>query len=115
MLEILLLVYLGKQLGQTLRAKGRSAGWFQVLLVVLWIGGELAGAVTVMLLTADGSGEVNAAAYVGALVGAACGAAVVFIIARSLPPVEHMRTGAFPVIPVTPSGPYSPPPPPPPL
>ncbi len=110
MLEILFLVYLGKQLGKMLRAKGRSAGWFQVLLVVLWVGGELAGAITVMMLTPGGSGELDAAAYVGALFGAACGAAVVFINDRSLAPVDQVRTGAFPVIQ---RGQYSPLPPPP--
>ena len=94
MLEILLLIYLGKRIGTMLRAKGRSAGWMQALLVVCWFGGEVAGAVTMILLfgVSDGS------AYLGALIGAACGAAVVFIIANSMAPAEPPQIRAFPVI-----------------
>ena len=94
MLEILLLVYLGKRLGAMLRAKGRSAGWMQALLVVCWFGGEIAGAITMILLF----GVSDGAAYLGALFGAACGAAVVFIIANLMAPAESLQIRAFPVI-----------------
>ena len=86
MLEILLLIYLCRELGKILRAKGRSAGWFQFLLVILWFGGELFGAVAAAIIGFD-SGP---AMYLGALLGAAGGAVLGFVIAKSIAsaPVE---------------------------
>ena len=98
MLEILLLVYLCRQLGQTLRAKGRSAAWYQFLLVVLWFGGELFGGVVALILGIDGIGM-----YLGALLGAAGGAAIGFVIAHSLPPVPAQGPPGFAVMPVPPA------------
>ena len=73
MLEILLLIYLCKKLGDMIRAKGRSAGWYQFLLVFAWFVGEFMGAVLgVMLAGLDG-----APLYLGALFGAAAGAPAV--------------------------------------
>jgi len=79
MLEILLVVYLCKQLGKMLRAKGRSATGFQVLLVIAWIVGELGGGIVGVALTNSPGGM-----YLFALMGAAAGAATCFIIGRNL-------------------------------
>ena len=98
MLEILFLVYLCRQLGQTLRAKGRSAGWYQFLLVVLWFGGELFGGIVSLLLGIDGLGM-----YLGALLGAAGGAAIAFVIAHSLGAVSPSGPPGFAVMPVPPT------------
>ena len=94
MLEILLLVYLCKQVGKILRDKGRSAGWFQFLMVVLWLGGEFVGA---MVAVALGVGEAGGV-YLGALLGAAGGAVLGFVIAKSVAPASAKQPPAFEVI-----------------
>ena len=83
MLEIIALIFLVRHIGEVVRSKGRKPGWFQVLTVVLWIGGELVGGViggSVGALTDTGM----ALAYVCALLGAAAGAGISILIARSL-------------------------------
>ena len=94
MLEILLLVYLCKELGKILRAKGRSAGWFQFLLVVLWFGGEVFGAVVAVILGIDGGGAI----YLAALLGAAGGAVLGFVIAKSVAPAAPAGPMGFEVV-----------------
>ncbi len=83
MLEIIILIFLARKVGEIVRSKGRPAGWFQFLAVVLWIGGELIGGLIggiVGALTDTGM----ALAYVCALLGAAVGAGISILIARSL-------------------------------
>ncbi len=83
MLEIVILFFLARSVGEIVRSKGRQAGWYQVLAVVLWIGGELTGGVIggiVGALTDTGM----ALAYVFALLGAAVGAGISLLVARSL-------------------------------
>lgn len=83
MLEIIALVLLTRKIGQILEAKGRKSGWFKVLTVVLWFGGEIAGAIVVAVATGGAEG---AQVYVGALVGAVLGAVLAFVIASSAAP-----------------------------
>lgn len=94
MLEVLLLIYLCKELGKILRAKGRSAGWFQFLLVILWFGGELFGAVAAAIIGFDS----GAAIYLGALLGAAGGAVLGFVIAKSVAPARPDGLPGFDVV-----------------
>jgi Na+-transporting methylmalonyl-CoA/oxaloacetate decarboxylase beta subunit len=83
MLEIIILIFLTRHVGGIVRSKGRTAGWFQVLTVVLWIGGELTGAVIGAIVGAlTDSGRLLA--YLFALLGAAAGAGISILIARSL-------------------------------
>ena len=107
MREILLLIFLCRRLGQMLRAKGRTAGWFQALLVVCWFGGELVGGVAMLVLFgASPGGGIDASAYFGALLGAAGGAVIVFVLANTLAPLHappEPRFNAFPVMPPGPS------------
>ena len=102
MLEVLFLVYLCKQLGGKLRAKGRSAGWFQFLLVVAWLAGEVMGGIVAAGVLDDGSGQFHPGAYLGALLGAACGATAVFLYVRSLPAEGPQAPRGFPVAGVMP-------------
>jgi hypothetical protein len=98
MLEILLLIYLCKHVGRKLRDKGRSPGMYQFLLVALWFGGEIFGAiVAVAVLGLEGAGG-----YLGALVGAPGGATIAFVIANSLPPAAPAGPPGFAVVPVPP-------------
>lgn len=82
MLEIILLIFLCKKIGAIIREKGRSPVAFQVLTVFLWFGGEIAGAVVGIIVS--GNEEPGPAAYIFALVGAAVGATIAFLIASNL-------------------------------
>ena len=94
MLEIILVVYMCKMIGKTVRPLGRSAGGYQALLVLLWIVGEFGGAVVGSLLLGSGGGL-----YVCALIGAAAGATVTFLIVKNLTSLHAPRpTGGFPVV-----------------
>jgi hypothetical protein len=92
MCEIILLIVLGKQLGTIVRNKGHKAGWYQVLLVVLWFVGEFLGAFAAAIATGAMArdGEPNMVfVYLSALFGAATGAVIAFAIAKSLTPVHE--------------------------
>jgi hypothetical protein len=80
MIEILLIRALVKAIGRLLRDKGRSPGLFQFLAVVLWIGGEVTGGVVGVVL------ELGNGAYVLALLGAASGAGLSWVIAKAAKP-----------------------------
>ncbi len=82
MIEIFLMVQLSKAIRKMMVAKGRSPGGYQFLAVALWIGGEITGAV-IAASSARSQGDI----YVGALLGAACGAALAFVIASSVRPL----------------------------
>ena len=85
-----------KSIGRIVREKGRSATPFQFMLVALWILGELMGAAVGMIVL-GGGGMV----YVFALLGAAAGAIVTFVIAKNLQSLDPTGgTRGFPV------GPY---------
>lgn len=85
MLEILLLIFFwrseAKRIGAIAESRGREGGPYKVLLVALWIGGEIAGAV-MGATTVRGSDQ--ASVYILALLGAAVGAGIAFAIASNL-------------------------------
>jgi hypothetical protein len=86
MLEIILLIFLTRHVGEIVKSKGRKTGWYKFLTVALWIGGELTGAVIGGVVGAlTNSGIVFA--YVFALVGAGLGAGASILIARSVSPM----------------------------
>jgi hypothetical protein len=89
MLEIIILFKLCRRIGEIAEQKGRKGGWYKLMLVVFWIGGELflgiAGEITLVVI--NGGREPNVgAAYLLALLGAVVGAYVAFTIAKSVPP-----------------------------
>lgn len=87
MLEILLLIALTKKVGGVLEAKGRKGGWFKVLTVLLWFGGEILGGILGGVV-GELSGYGLAVAYPLALLGAAAGALAAYGTARAAHPVE---------------------------
>jgi hypothetical protein len=89
MLEILLIWFLARKIGSLVNDKGYSALPFQVMFVLLWIGGELFGAVAGAVLS---QGRSFGPAYLLALVGAAGGAGVAFIIAAAMPAQGRRRS-----------------------
>lgn len=78
MLEIFLLIFIGKQLSKMAKAKGHSGAW-AALGVLGWFGGEIIGFLMGAAMGLD------LGAYLTALVGAAMGAAIGFIVVSSLP------------------------------
>jgi hypothetical protein len=98
MLEIILLITLTRRIGYILEQKGRKTGWYKLLTVLLWFGGEIVGAIIGAGIAEVGELS-NALIYLIALMGAAAGAGLAFIIAKSVQPMPE----------------YLPPPPPPPV
>jgi uncharacterized membrane protein YeaQ/YmgE (transglycosylase-associated protein family) len=78
MLEILFLIKFCKSLAATAREKNRPGGW-GALGAVMWIGGEIAGAMVGASSHADGMGL-----YGYALVGAIIGAVIAYVIVKNL-------------------------------
>jgi hypothetical protein len=94
MLEIILVVWLSKKIAATMKDKGRSPAGYVVLFVLLWFGGEIAGAVVGMVITAMHNPraldlDFNIGVYMFALIGAACGAGIAFLIVHTVPPLEQ--------------------------
>jgi hypothetical protein len=81
MLEIWLLIRLCKRIGEIVRGKGRMAGGYQALTVLLWIGGEITGFVFGF------SADLGNGAYATGLLGAAGGALTAYLIASSVKPL----------------------------
>jgi hypothetical protein len=87
MLEILLIIMLAKKIGAIVADKGYSRFPFQLMLVALWVGGEIVGGVIGYVVAAASSGrgdEPTFFVYLFALGGAAAGAIISFVIANSL-------------------------------
>ena len=85
MLEIILLIFLTRRIGEIVEAKGRKGGLYKLMTVVLWIGCEVLGAVIGGIVVGL-SGSSELIIYLFALIGAAAGAAISFIIAKSVTP-----------------------------
>jgi len=108
MLEILLLIWLGRKIAAMAREKGRGPTGYVFMLVGLWVGGEICGMIVGSMLSPGRPGDFNGMAYIFALIGAAAGATATFLIVRSLSPLGAM-SGArgFPMS--APGMPYQPP------
>jgi hypothetical protein len=87
-LEILILIGLGKNIASKANAKGRSGTAFVFMLLGLWFGGEIFGAILGVILAMGmdpHAAEPNFfIIWVCALVGAAIGAVIAFAIVNSL-------------------------------
>jgi hypothetical protein len=90
MLEIVVLLVLSGIIGNMARRRGRSPSLFGFLLIACWFSGEVAGAVLGYILSAGTvTGKPNLLLVYGlALCGAAAGAGLAFLIARSLGPLD---------------------------
>ncbi len=89
MLEIFALIFLTRRVGEIVSAKGRKAGWYKLMTVLLWFGCEVGGAILGGIIVGL-SGASEGFIYLLALIGAAVGAGAAFLIAKSVPPVEAM-------------------------
>lgn len=79
MLEILFLIWFCKRLAEMARGKERSGGW-GALGAILWVGGEIGGAIIGAKSGSDGMGL-----YGYALIGAVVGAIAAYVIVAALP------------------------------
>jgi hypothetical protein len=87
MLEILLLIVFCKKIGSIVAEKGYSKFPFQLMLVALWFGGEIAGLVIGFVASGASLGRAGGpdlSVYVFGLGGAAVGAIIAFVIASNL-------------------------------
>lgn len=87
-IEIIVLVLLWQSLGNKVRAKGRTAIGYQVLLLALWFGGYCCGGILSMVFAGrvfkiQGCFPVGLF-YLNALIGASLGAIIAFVIVYSL-------------------------------
>jgi predicted lipid-binding transport protein (Tim44 family) len=103
MLEILFIVFLCKKLAAMARNKGRTAAGYCTLLVLAWVGGEMAGIIGGMIAFPTQGGGFNGAAYLCALIGAGVGVTLVFVLVNALSSKLPQRagyaaTGGFPVV-----------------
>jgi hypothetical protein len=78
MLEIILIIFLSKKIGQIAEEKKQSKALFKFMFVVLWILGEFIGAIIGLNLTK------GLTVYLFALIGAALGAIISFAIVNNL-------------------------------
>ena len=90
MLEIILLIVLTRRIGEIVEAKGRRGGWYKLLTVVLWIGCEIIGGIIGGIVAAT-TGSGNLFIYLSALLGAAVGAGLSFVVAKSVTPLAYDR------------------------
>lgn len=88
MLEIVLLILLVRKVGRVVEAKGRPSLGFKAMTVVLWVCGELTGA-AIGVAAARGTSDGQCAIFAFALVGAAFGAAVSYVIAVNAGPATQ--------------------------
>lgn len=87
MLEILAVYVMAKKIAEMANEKGRSGIPYVLMLIGLWIGGEIGGAVLGVILT-QGKEENILMVYGLALGGAICGAVISFAIVGLLPPAN---------------------------
>ena len=85
MLEIVILYFLCKKIGQVASSKGYPKIGFQIMTILLWFGAEFAtGVVFGLLSDPNAPFEPGIGLYIAALVAAACSAGVSFGIVSAL-------------------------------
>ncbi len=95
MIEILILFQLGPMIAARARRQGRSGFQYVLLLLGLWFGGEIGGAVLGMVvsLLLDPMNEPNLLLiYVGSLAGASGGAVMAFRMVNAKPPIQWITS-----------------------
>ena len=92
MLEVLLLLALGRKIAAMARARGRSPAPWVILLIVFWVGGEVTGGILAAIVSMQenpNQGDPPLLLVMGVgLATAAVGAVLAFTIVSLLPSVE---------------------------
>jgi hypothetical protein len=94
MLEILAIIYLCRKNGSIAEKKGHPSGRYKALTALLWIGGEIGGAILALIMT-SGNDDLGGLVYLFALVGAVVGAGLSRWMVNRLPSVPALQTGVF--------------------
>jgi uncharacterized membrane protein YebE (DUF533 family) len=94
MLEIFILWQLTKTIGKIIEGKGQKSGGYKVLTVILWFGGEIAGAILGTMITGT-SADAQCLIYIFALGGAAVGAGIAYLIAQNVSPSQAPQQAAL--------------------
>jgi len=81
MLEIILIIYLSKELGKIIEQKGHQKGWYIALFVISWVLFEFIGILAGTIIFNDSNIFL---AYLFALVGAAVAYLLNYILVSSL-------------------------------
>jgi hypothetical protein len=78
-------------MGSLVESKNRSPILFQILVVVMWFGGEIFGGILGLVLARMNNEDIrfNLKSYLFAIIGAALGAGLIFAIAACLPEVRE--------------------------
>ncbi len=87
MCEILLMYFLGKRIAAIAGEKGRGATGYVIMMVLLWVSGEVVGGIFGAILV-GGQEDKMVVAYACALFGAVVGAGLSFLIVSNLSPLE---------------------------
>ena len=99
MLEIFVIIAVSQKIAAMMKEKNRGAAGFIVLFVILWLGGEIVGAIVGVLATELNDGPVNdgfpLVPYFFALIGAAIGGTIGYVIPASLSPLEDPARRRF--------------------
>ena len=88
MLEILALWWLTKKIGEIVKEKGHQSLAYQIMAVVLWFGGEIAGAIFGLVLSAFMDDSLGCLIYLFAIVGAVAGGGAAYFIATIIKPAD---------------------------
>ena len=83
MLEIIVVIFMVRSIGKIVHEKGGKAWGYQLLLIVLWLLGELIGAIIGALVV---GGDNILVMWIFALVGALAGAKIAFEMAKNATP-----------------------------
>lgn len=94
MLEILLLWFLTKRIGNIVEEKGHNSGGYKLLTVVFWFGGEIAGALLGATMAAPYE-STQCSVYLMGAMGAAAGAGIAYLIASSVTPAASSSWSAI--------------------
>jgi uncharacterized Tic20 family protein len=88
MLETLALWWLTKRVGKIVRKKGHESLAYQIIAVVLWFGGEVAGGIFGLIVGVLMNDSLGCLIYLFALVGAVVGGGLAYFIATRLSPPD---------------------------
>jgi hypothetical protein len=92
MLEIVILIILAGKIGKIVESKGRKKIGYQLMLIGLWLGGEIFGGILGGIIGAIAVGDEDGSMLFGigfALVFAITGAVIAFQIAKNLTPLDR--------------------------
>jgi hypothetical protein len=101
MLEIFLIIAVSKKISAMMTQKGRNPTGYVILFIALWFGGEIVGGILGAIVTIlmdrramEGDG-LMCGAYVLALIGAAIGGTIGYVIASSASDLSPPRVPDF--------------------